>query len=975
MKRFLAFIQVIALTLSVAPTSSSAATFRNEHPAKVIVGHNDMTTIGVSGSDADKVDFNANANVAITADGKLLVADRQNHRILVFNAIPATSGAAADYAIGQDDLTSKFIHRGNLDNDNNPAPCAWGLYEPISVAVGPAGEIAVADRQNQRVLIWKTLPTKDEVTAKKPADLVLGQKNFETRGGNQNAWGLSDPEDVAFHGKSLVVADREGNRVLIWKDYTTASNGQEADIVLGQPDLTTFNQPEDQGGIRAIRAVAVGPNGALLASGLQDWVYIWKSFPAANNQKPDVVLGEHPIADIAKSDKMVFNDPHGLAISNAGQLAIGDKGHGRVLIYNSIPTSPDALPDIVLGATDHTIDATTGSAPRSLAANATTYDNRYLGSPTGLEWGPNGILVVTSVSGEWVKIFDPEFFVDLPTYAGKPEISPKDALVPAGDPIQLAVKKGQPPYRFAMVPNNQPEGYCPTTLDAEKGIIMPGLFTIHDGTNRTAQLFTVTDANGDVDTASILVFPKVQMRAISDLYPNTTAYLEAWGGLNAYGEPFTFTFAGNASGGSILLPDPEAYRYQTMYQSGSNAGKDVIEAADKMGNKARMEVTVGAPPVVSPVDPSVEARGTIQFDFEGGIFPRSIPSDQGQRSWMFVENNSGGSIGHYDGIYTAGLRGGKDIIALHEPNGYLVRTTVTVTQVAPELTSAVNASGHISGGAAFKLAGRNFDPNATVTVGGSGAIVQSVNEYGTELTALAPATTEAGKKDIMVTTGGGTATLVEGFEYVNVIPAEQFIRNLYPALLGFAAEASSVADGVAKLNTGTPRKKIALDIMTGVIFRQQQIQRFYEAYLRRRPSTQIEFLTAMSKLPSTGVNFTGLEAFILSSNEYFSSRGGGTARGYAVSLITDLLGRPPQNEGEIVSVQGSVAARGRSWAVHNLLKSTTSRALRYQTMYNKHLGRSATDQEITKWMSQYYTQEYEILAEILATDEFASRRP
>jgi len=39
-------------------------------------------------------------------NGKLFVADTQNHRVLIFNSIPTANGAAADLVLGQKSLTS-----------------------------------------------------------------------------------------------------------------------------------------------------------------------------------------------------------------------------------------------------------------------------------------------------------------------------------------------------------------------------------------------------------------------------------------------------------------------------------------------------------------------------------------------------------------------------------------------------------------------------------------------------------------------------------------------------------------------------------------------------------------------------------------------------------------------------------------------------------------------------------------------------
>src|SRR5258708_37013066 len=70
------------------------------------------------------------------------------------------------------------------------------------------------------------------------ADVVLGQSSFTTTDINPTQAGLRTPTGVASDGTILVVADTDNNRVLIWKTIPT-SNNAPADIVVGQPDFKT----------------------------------------------------------------------------------------------------------------------------------------------------------------------------------------------------------------------------------------------------------------------------------------------------------------------------------------------------------------------------------------------------------------------------------------------------------------------------------------------------------------------------------------------------------------------------------------------------------------------------------------------------------------------------------------------------------------------------------------------------------------
>ncbi len=76
------------------------------------------------------------------------------------------------------------------------------------------------------------------------ADLVLGQPNpTSTAPGYGGAQGLRQPYGVAIDTSAtpnrLYVVDTYNNRVLGWNDVATLTNGEAADLVIGQLDFTS----------------------------------------------------------------------------------------------------------------------------------------------------------------------------------------------------------------------------------------------------------------------------------------------------------------------------------------------------------------------------------------------------------------------------------------------------------------------------------------------------------------------------------------------------------------------------------------------------------------------------------------------------------------------------------------------------------------------------------------------------------------
>ena len=85
------------------------------------------------------------------------------------------------------------------------------------------------------------------------ADVVLGQADFDSIGpGLQD--GFQNASAIASDGIRLVVADSNNNRVLIWNSIPML-NGTPPEVVVGQPDLMTLTPGTSQGTMRGPQGV------------------------------------------------------------------------------------------------------------------------------------------------------------------------------------------------------------------------------------------------------------------------------------------------------------------------------------------------------------------------------------------------------------------------------------------------------------------------------------------------------------------------------------------------------------------------------------------------------------------------------------------------------------------------------------------------------------------------------------------------
>ncbi len=136
----------------------------NNQPADVVLGQADFSATEANRGRARPAADSLNwcYGVAIL-EGRLVVCDTGNRRVLIWDEIPDECGVPASRVLGQRDFTSR-------DENAGQAPGPMGLRWPHGAAFA-AGRLLVADAGNNRILGWSGWPEENGA----PADLVLGQ--------------------------------------------------------------------------------------------------------------------------------------------------------------------------------------------------------------------------------------------------------------------------------------------------------------------------------------------------------------------------------------------------------------------------------------------------------------------------------------------------------------------------------------------------------------------------------------------------------------------------------------------------------------------------------------------------------------------------------------------------------------------------------------------------------------------------------
>jgi uncharacterized protein (TIGR03437 family) len=426
--------------LSLCACVGLAADFVTGQGARLVIGQTTFTQQQPGASDTllGGVGGVAYANgILFVADSNRLGLTPVNNRVLLFptQSFPgpldtirpflarcAVCLGQASVVLGQPDFTSTTF-----------SITQSGLRLPTAVATDGT-VLAVADTANNRVMIWKSIPT----TTNQPADIELGQPDFTTvlQGAQQvvDNKSLRSPQGVWIQNGKFFVADTQNHRILIWNSIPT-QNRQPADVVLGQANFNVAFQPDltkgntDAHANTLLNPVSVSSDGVrLYVSDLgNNRVLIWNSIPTTNQAAADIVVGQKDLdtgisndaADLCPSTGTDTNgnptypmrcgktmDFPRFALSDGTRLFIADGGNDRVLIYNTIPTQNGAKADVILGQPDENASVVSSFTDlfhpllRQSAADITP-------TPTGLAWdGTN--LYVTDASNRRVLVFTPE---------------------------------------------------------------------------------------------------------------------------------------------------------------------------------------------------------------------------------------------------------------------------------------------------------------------------------------------------------------------------------------------------------------------------------------------------------------------------------------------------------------------------------------------------------------------------------------
>jgi len=257
---------LLFFTLALAGISAAEPAFTNGQAARLLVGQPTFTAQeeGGTASRLGAVSGIAWSNDQLyVVDANRIGATPQNNRVLIYRNVPSSFPkltqefavndqrcqicvGAADIVLGQPDFNT-FVEPDLTKASADTS--ASNLINPVA-ATSDGIRLYVADLGHNRVLIWNSIPTRNQTAA----DVVLGQAAMTDAAANNSpklcptngtdADGnatypkscektMDFPRYALSDGQRLFIADGGNDRVLIYNHIPT-SNGEAADAIIGQ---------------------------------------------------------------------------------------------------------------------------------------------------------------------------------------------------------------------------------------------------------------------------------------------------------------------------------------------------------------------------------------------------------------------------------------------------------------------------------------------------------------------------------------------------------------------------------------------------------------------------------------------------------------------------------------------------------------------------------------------------------------------
>jgi len=320
-------------------------------PPDLVLGQTNFTTHN-SGTGLNNMDFPG--QVSITPDGKVLVADSDNNRVLVWTSFPTSSGQSAYFALPITD----YVNFG----DSWP----WGVWSDGT-------KVVVTATVAKSVLFWNSFPgpstspdvvlTSDQVGTPRS---ILSDGNYVMLG-DENAngpciglngtrsthvwtsWPTSsrDPDACidnwlagTIHDSKIYGIAAGGETMYFYDELYTSTQDLQVNVKIANPGEGHRWAGGDDGGATVV-------DGKLFVAEYNgNRISVFDTIPTSPTEKPDWALLANEPTDYPLVDEFIIQNP--IIDSNGSMLFVSSDFDRSLSIWKQLPGSSGATPDIVM---------------------------------------------------------------------------------------------------------------------------------------------------------------------------------------------------------------------------------------------------------------------------------------------------------------------------------------------------------------------------------------------------------------------------------------------------------------------------------------------------------------------------------------------------------------------------------------------------------------------------------------------------
>lgn len=225
------------------------------------------------------------------------------------------------------------------------------------------------------VFLLAFMPRAFALSNGQAANLVIGEPSLTAFTPGATSTGLVGPNALAFDsGHDLWVADGYGNRVLEYK--APLSTHEAASLVIGQTGFTGLSPATSSTGLNTPNDLAFDSSGNLWVVDSSNNRVLEYQTPLTTGEAASLVLGQPSFTanDNTVTNSTSLNSPNSLAFDSSGNLWVADLLNGRVLEYTT-PFSTHKAASLVLGVASFTVANDQVSKAGLNAPNSLAFDS------------------------------------------------------------------------------------------------------------------------------------------------------------------------------------------------------------------------------------------------------------------------------------------------------------------------------------------------------------------------------------------------------------------------------------------------------------------------------------------------------------------------------------------------------------------------------------------------------------------------